>query len=168
MGFKEIKPAEIDGNALGRVGSQWMLITAQNREGKVNAMTASWGALGVLWNRPVGICYIRPQRYTKEFVDASERFTFSFLPEKYRSALNLLGSKSGRESDKITEAGLHIVRDGEAAYFEEAELALVNRKIYLQYLDPAGFIDPSIAKNYPLKDYHCVYVGEIEKCLKAE
>lgn len=69
-------------------------------------MTASWGGVGVLWNKNVATVYIRPQRYTKEFVDGNEKFTLTFFSEQYRNALTYLGRVSGKDGDKIKESGL--------------------------------------------------------------
>ena len=82
-----------------------MLLTGGNME-SFNTMTASWGQLGVLWNKNVLTCYIRPNRYTYEFVENGEFFTVSFLGEEYRKALAFCGSHSGRDCNKITETGL--------------------------------------------------------------
>ena len=92
--FRTIDPKELDLNPFAAIGDQWMLITAGTAE-RCNTMTASWGGLGVLWGAPMAIAYIRPQRYTKEFVDENEYFTLSFFPEEYRQQLSLCGSKSG-------------------------------------------------------------------------
>lgn len=82
-----------------------MLVTAGNAE-KFNMMTASWGGLGFLWNRPVAFVFIRPQRYTFDFVERNEGFTLSFFGEEYRKVLQLCGTKSGREIDKVAETKL--------------------------------------------------------------
>ncbi|MCL2546551.1 MAG: flavin reductase [Oscillospiraceae bacterium] len=151
-------------NPFAAIGNQWMLITAV-RDGTLNTMTASWGGLGVLWHKNVATIYVRPQRYTHEFLDASDTFTLSFLPETYREALTLCGKMSGRDGDKIAQTNLTTVIDGENAYFQEAELVLTCRKIYKSKLDPEGFIDSTIDKNYPIKDYHTIYIGEIQECI---
>ena len=164
--FKEIEPNEIKGNVFETIGKQWMLITAGNSE-KCNTMTASWGGLGVLWNKNVATCYIRPQRYTREFVEREENFTLSFFGEEYRSALALCGSKSGREIDKIAQAGLTpAFCDGfGGVYFEEASLVLCCRKLYTDVIKPEHFLDKSIETMYNNKDYHHIYIGEILKAL---
>ena len=87
--FKSIDPSEIDGNVFKKVGEEWMLVTA-GTPGKFNTMTASWGAFGVLWGMKVGICFVRPTRYTFGFIEASENYTLSFFPEEYRKALSYL------------------------------------------------------------------------------
>ena len=167
--MKEITSYDIKENLFQSVMHDWMLITAVNREGKVNTMTASWGGFGIMWSRPVCVCVIRPQRYTREFVDDAERLTLSFLTDGHRDALSLCGKVSGRDCDKITEAGLHTVTDGDLAYFEESRLVVCAKKIYVSEFKEENFLDTSlIDSKYPLRDYHKVYVCEIEKVLIKE
>jgi flavin reductase (DIM6/NTAB) family NADH-FMN oxidoreductase RutF len=105
-GFVKISPKEL-GNAMKMIGTEWMLITVKDEaQGRANAMTASWGCMGVLWNKSVCVCFIRPQRHTYGLVEAEDRISISFLPEKYRDALRICGTKSGRDTDKLAEAGL--------------------------------------------------------------
>ena len=143
-----------------------MLITAGTPE-RCNTMTASWGGLGVLWGKQTATCYIRPQRYTYEFMEAGEAFTLSFFGEEYRKALAFCGAKSGRDVDKVKECGFTVAAGaGDAPYFEEADLVLVCKKAYWQDLDPSHFLDPEIEKHYPQKDYHRMYIGEIVEAYK--
>ena len=104
MSFTEIKAEELKDNPFDLIGKQWMLITAGNEE-KCNTMTASWGGVGIMWGKNIATAYIRPQRYTKKFMDETGMYTLSFLSEDYRKALNLCCSKSGRDCDKDKEAG---------------------------------------------------------------
>jgi flavin reductase (DIM6/NTAB) family NADH-FMN oxidoreductase RutF len=163
--FKEIDAAQISDNFIKAIGSDWMLITAGDHV-EQNTMTASWGGFGYMWARPVCLCVIRPQRYTHEFVDEADRLTLSFLTEGHREALNLCGKVSGRDCDKIKEAGLHTVIDGELAYFEESRLVICGKKIYVSEFKEENFLDPTVVESkYPKKDFHTVYVCEIEKIL---
>ena len=117
----------------------------------------------------VAVTVIRPQRYTKEFVESHDCFTLSFYPEEYKKALSLCGSKSGREIDKAEETGLIPVFDQAAPYFEQASLVLVCKKLYAQPMDPAGFVDKTLdSRWYPDKDYHKMFVGEVIKVLVKE
>ena len=75
--WKSIKPEELTGNTFSMIGKDWALVTAGTKE-KVNTMTVSWGGLGIMWGKPVAFVFIRPQRYTKEFIDAQESFSLSF------------------------------------------------------------------------------------------
>jgi len=164
MGFKETMPELLTDNPFKLIGSDWMLITAGTAE-TFNTMTASWGGLGILWERKVAICYIRPTRYTYEFAERSPHFTLCFFEEQYRKALNYCGTHSGRNRDKVKEAGLTPVKANDIVYFEEARLVLGCRKLYYQDINPERFLDPKIGSMYPQKDYHRMYIGEIEKCL---
>lgn len=167
--MKKILPQDIKDNVFSAINDDWMLITAVNSKGEVNTMTASWGGLGILWNKPVCICFIRPQRYTNEFVKDSERLTLTFLEDGNREALKLCGTKSGRDLNKIEAAGLKPVIYGDVAYFEQSRLVLIAKKIYTGTLNEERFLDKSIAeKNYPKKDYHDVYICEIQEVLEKE
>lgn len=167
--FTKIDPREMDGNVFQRIGDQWMLITAGNREA-CNTMTASWGGLGILWGEPVATAYVRPQRYTKEFIDRERYFSLSFYGEEYRKALGLCGSKSGRDMDKVKECGFTVEYGlGDTPYFAEAELVLICEKQYADELKEEKFIDPTPAeKCYPLKDWHTFYIGKIVEVLKKD
>ncbi|MCK4301464.1 MAG: flavin reductase family protein [candidate division Zixibacteria bacterium] len=142
-----------------------MLITAGTPQA-FNTMTASWGGFGVLWNKHICWCVIRPQRFTYQFMEKAARFTLSFFEEEYRDALKLCGTKSGRDGDKVAQAGL-TPRETESGsvFFDQARLVIECRKIYFQDLDPDNFLDPRIHDEYPDRDYHRMYLGEIERCL---
>ncbi len=142
----------------------WFLLTSGDfARGGFNAMTVSWGSLGVIWNRPFAQVVVRPTRHTYSFMERSDSFTLcSFSPER-QPALELLGSRSGRDGDKIVESGLTPIASSQVAApgFAEAELILECRKIYWDDLEPTHFLDPGIEKNYPIRDYHRIYFGEI-------
>lgn len=166
--WKEVKPENWKESVFEKVGKQWMLVTAKKEDGTVNTMTASWGGLGILWGKPVAFVFIRPQRYTKEFVDGSESLSLSFLGEEYRKQLSYLGTVSGRDEDKIAKAGLTVASEGETPYFAESQTALICRKLYAQELQSDCFTDKELdQKVYPSKDYHTMYVCEVEKILEA-
>jgi Conserved protein/domain typically associated with flavoprotein oxygenases, DIM6/NTAB family len=165
--FKEIKPGKIEGNIFDLVGREWMLVTAGVPD-HFNTMTASWGGAGILWSKPVAFSFIRPQRYTYEFLQKYDGYTLSFFGDSCREALNLCGSRSGRDTDKVRESGLTPAFSGDAVYFDEARLVLVCRKLYAQDLTKESFIDKEIANTYTDTDLHRVYVGEIERVLVKE
>lgn len=147
---------------------KWALITAGNKE-SFNTMTASWGGLGELWNKDVCFIFIRPQRYTYEFTEREEYFTVSFLPEEYRKALTFCGRNSGRDCDKVKEAGLTPAEFEESMGFEESEITVLCRKLYHQDINPEGLADKAIDGTcYPDKDYHRMYIGEIVKVFTKE
>ena len=165
--FEKIDPREMDGNVFRRIGDQWMLVTAGDRSG-CNTMTASWGGLGVLWGEPVATAYVRPQRYTKEFIDREKYFSLSFYSEDYRKKLALCGAKSGRDIDKVKECDFTVEYGlGDTPYFAEAELVLICEKQYADELKPEKFIDTAAAEKwYPQKDWHTMYIGKIVEVLK--
>jgi len=161
MSLTPIKCDDIRDNPFHLIGSVWMLVTAGAMK-SFNTMTASWGGLGVLWNKQVCYVFIRPTRYTYEFMERDGSFSLSFFEEDQREALNFCGSHSGRDVDKIKQTGLTPVQDPSGAvYFNEARLVLICKKMYYQDINPSNFIDTMIDKNYPDKDYHRMYVGEI-------
>ena len=165
MAFAEVGPEQLVDNPFKLIGRDWMLITAGDKD-SFNTMTASWGGLGVLWERRVAFCFVRPTRYTYQFMERSPRYTLSFYGEQHRKALTYCGSHSGRDGDKVKASGLTPVRDDEVVYFSEARLVLVCRKLYFQDVSAERFLDPKINEMYPQKDYHRMYVGEILKCLR--
>lgn len=170
--YKEVLPENINDNIFSLIGKEWMLISATDGE-KTNAMTASWGGAGVLWNKNVVYAFIRPQRYTKEFVDKTDAFTLSFFDESYKEMLGYFGRVSGRDEDKIKNKGLNVNLlscdgiDGNAPVFDEARLTIVCRKLYSAPMVKEGFVDKGlIDANYAAGDFHQVYVGEIIKVLE--
>ena len=141
----------------------WFVLTAgENRRGAYNSMTVSWGALGVIWHRPLVIVVVRPQRYTREFIDHYDTFSLCAFDEVYRPALNLLGTQSGRDTNKLTECGLTPIALSQIPCpgYAEAQLILECRKTYFDDLEPAHFLAPFIAPQYA-DDYHRMYFGEV-------
>ncbi len=162
----EIKPEELKDNPFQLIGKDWMLITAE-KDSRVNMMTASWGQVGIMWNKPVVNVFIRESRFTKTFIDSGDTFTLCVVPEEYRDALKLCGSKSGRDTDKVKETGLTVEHDGTLPYFAESRLVLECRKLYAQPMPEEAFCVNEIFKTaYPTKDLHTQYICEITKILK--
>lgn len=168
MSFRERKAEDLNVNPFLKIGKDWMLVTAGTEE-KWNTMTASWGAMGVFWGKNAVTVYIRPQRYTKEFIDQEETFSLAFFKEDYRKALSLCGSVSGRDVDKMKETGLTPCFVEGTPAFEEADLVIVCRKMFHQDMKPGIFDQPeNDEKWYPQKDYHVMYIAEIVKVLEKE
>jgi flavin reductase (DIM6/NTAB) family NADH-FMN oxidoreductase RutF len=142
-----------------------MLITAGSTV-SYNTMTASWGGVGVLWNRNICWCVVRPERYTYEFIEREDHFTLSFFDDEFRQILATCGSTSGRDIDKAAETGL-IAVSGElpaTTTFVQARLVLECRKLYFQDLNPDHFLDPTINDFYQNGGCHRMYMGEIVNC----
>jgi len=143
---------------------QWVLLTAGDfDEGKYNTMTIGWGALGTMWSKPFAFVAVRHSRFTFEFMEQYDSFTLTAFPEEYHDALSLLGTKSGRDGDKIAESGLTPMASAiiAAPCFEEAELVIECEKMYANDLNPAHFLDNTIKKHYPNDHYHRIYYGHI-------
>lgn len=162
--MKKIDIKDLQGNAVSMFDDKWCLITAGTKE-NYNTMTASWGAMGELWNKDVCFIFIRPQRYTLEFTEREEYFTLSFFGDEYKKALTFCGRNSGRDCDKAKETGLTPVETDDSISFAESETVIVCKKLFYQDIDPEGFVDKAIdGVCYPEKDYHRMYVGEVVAC----
>ena len=165
MDFIEISPYDLTQNPFKLIGKDWMLITAE-ADGKINTMTASWGGVGILWNKPVAFLFIRPTRHTFSFTEKSEYLTLNFLPEQYRKELSYCGTVSGRDENKIEKCGFTVKKDV-APYFEEADTVFICKKHYGDMICADGFIHPEMIEScYADKNYHKLYIVEIEKVLK--
>ncbi len=163
--FIEVTPEELILNPFTKIGNDWMLITA-GISGNWNTMTASWGGMGVIWHKNVSYVFVRYSRYTYEFMEKNGFFTLSFFSPEYREALTYCGSHSGRDVDKAEETGLvSFAPSPETVSFRQAGLIMICKKLYSGGIDPENFIDPSVAVNYPSKDYHRMYIGEVVKVL---
>ena len=143
---------------------KWALLTAGTKE-KFNTMTISWGGLGTLWNKPVATVYVRESRYTHEFVDDNEYFTVSFYSEEYKKVLGVLGSKSGRDMNKMGQSGLTPKEAGGSITFAEAEVTLVCRKLFRQQLEVSNIPDDIATTFYSDGDAHDMYIGEVVEIL---
>ncbi len=178
MSKKEIDLNELQFNPSRLFGQDWCLIAAGNPKSSYNAMTIAWGQIGAIWDRkltngkniiPTATVFIRPQRYTKVFFDREEYFTISAFPKQYKKALAYLGSHSGRDEDKIAKVGLTPCSIDQSIGFEEASLTFVCRKLYHAPLLESGFCDTNIVtQNYPMRDFHEMYIGEIIKVFVNE
>jgi flavin reductase (DIM6/NTAB) family NADH-FMN oxidoreductase RutF len=164
--FTTIQASEITDNVFKLLDKDWMLITAGHLE-HYNTMTASWGHMGIMWNLPVAMAWVRPQRYTFEFTEQYSDFTLSFFSEEHRKALQFCGSRSGRDFDKAAETGLTpVATEAGNVFFQEARLVMECRKIYSDDLKKEQFILPEVAqKHYAKGDFHRFYMGEIMNVL---
>ena len=164
--FKEIDITHLNKNVVDLFKNRWALVTAGDKDA-LNTMTVSWGAVGELWGKDMATLYIRPQRYTEEFLNKNDYLTVSFYPEDMKKQIHgVCGSKSGRDVDKVKECNLTPVFDEKAPYFNEAQTVLVCKKAAKSRFNPDEFLDGEIdEKWYPQNDYHFIYYAEIEKVL---
>ena len=167
--FKVVDAKDVRENVVELLSQRWGLVTAGDAD-SYNTMTVSWGAIGELWGKDCATVYIRPQRYTKEFMDSNDYFSLSFYPENMKQQIHgICGSKSGRDVDKAKECNITPCFDENAPYFEEASMVLICKKMAVGKFNPEGFIDNTISKKwYPQNDFHYIYYGEIEKVLISE
>lgn len=163
--FQEINIKDFNPDVFG-LKNKWMLVSAAKADGTVNTMTASWGGFGVMWNKEVAYVVIRPQRYTKEFVDNAESFSLTFFDKTHLKALSYLGKASGRDEDKIGKVGFTVAREDNIPYFEEAHTVMIAKKLFAQPIIEDAFIEKEIINQwYPSKDFHILYIAEITKIL---
>jgi flavin reductase (DIM6/NTAB) family NADH-FMN oxidoreductase RutF len=159
--FKEVSLKDLNLNPFTAIGDDWMLITCGNAD-KFNTMTASWGGLGIMWNKNAAFIVLRPQRYTKEFVDREDKFSLSFLPAAFKKELGYLGKVSGRDEDKIKNCGLKYGFADGVPYFTDSETVLICKKLFAQAYEESAFKDKNILKQmYPKNDLHTLYIAEI-------
>ena len=164
---REISIRELDCNFVKMLSEDWALLTA-GKDDRFNTMTVSWGGGGELWNKDVAFLFVRPQRYTYQFIENNDYFTLSFFGVEYKNELGICGSKSGRDIDKMAEPGFLPVDFENAVGYEQAKVNVVLKKLAYQDMKPDGFIDESIMNNYANNDFHRVYVGEIVKVVAEE
>ena len=167
----EISYRELSVNPMTLFGEEWFALASGNEKDGANTMTIAWGHMGSLWERgshanrlPTVCVYVRPTRYTKEIMDRESLFTLSLIED--RKALGYIGSHSGRDGDKFVAAGLTPVYEDETVYCKDARMVFVCRKLYQASLREEGFADKNLIDfNYPMRDFHEVYIGEIIKVL---
>ncbi len=170
--MKKIDVRSLTDNFFETIGREWMLVTAGTKD-DFNMMTASWGCIGWLWNKPVAVIFVRPERFTHEFIERGDTLTLSFLGhgKEAREAYNLCGSRSGRDCDKATASGLRpVVTEAGNVTFGQARLTLECRKLYKDALRPECVIDPGLTQWYGDKKggWHDVYVLEIVNALVGD
>lgn len=149
------------------IGKEWMLVTAGDTT-NFNTMTASWGGIGWLWNKPVAFIFIRPERYTHQFVEENNRLTLSFFHEDYRKALQICGTMSGRDGDKVCKAGLTpLAITEDTTGFGEARLTLVCEKLFKTPMTESAFLNKEILGKWynllPGGSLHDIYIVEVQE-----
>lgn len=134
-------------------------------DGKANAMTASWGAMGEMWCKDVITIYIRESRFTRELLDKSETFSVNFFDMsnvENKMALQIFGSESGRDKDKIKEMGFNINHSLNTPFLDESNLVFLCSKLSRTEIKSGDFFNPRINdKFYEDGDYHIMYIAEI-------
>jgi len=153
---------ELTHNLFTKLDKEWMLLGAAKPDGSVNMMTASWGGFGIYWGKPAAFTVVRPQRYTKEFMDSAGGYSLTFFPSEYKDRLNFCGVKSGRDYNKVKECGFDVLFEGGIPYFAQANLVFICKHILAQPLHESSFISPdAVPAMYPRGDFHTLYISEI-------
>ena len=164
MAFKEVTAKSLSENFFHTINDEWLLICTEDQEnGRMNMMTASWGGIGILWHKEVVYLFVRPQRHTHKLLAEQSRFSVAVLPSEYKDAHKVCGKLSGRDIDKVSETGLSACELDGVVSVAESKLVFTVKKLYEDVLKKEGFLDESLLKNYPIDDFHTVYVCEIEK-----
>ena len=160
--FEEQTWQDLNDNAIRMIGKDWVLISAGTAE-DYNMMTASWGTLGWLWERPVSTIYVRPQRHTHNYTEREDYYTLCFFDDPDKEVLRLMGTVSGKDFDKMGYEKLTpIVTPNGSIAFEEAYLIVECKKLYSMVLKEEEFDDKTPMNDmYPERDFHTVYYGEI-------
>lgn len=168
MEFKEIELKDLYFEANKSFNNGWGVLAATNKEGKTNCLTISWGTYGELWNKPILIAFVRPERYTHQFIGDSEYFSINFFDDKYKKDLSYLGTHSGKDEDKVAHVGFHYLKNKYTSYFEEANLVFILKKLYEDDFKRENFIDKSIVSDIYRGEnkLHSFYIGEVIKVLK--
>lgn len=132
-------------------------------DGKANTMTISWGSLGFIWRRPVFTVMVRPSRHTFGMIEKSGEFTVTIPLEDMQQALALCGSKSGRDLDKFTAAGIKTMpgKTGSTPVIDCAGFHYECKVIYKQAMNPANADAEVNTTCYATGDHHVIYYGEI-------
>ncbi len=161
MSFEKIDIRELELSPVRAIGDNWAILTGCSDEG-FNSMTVSWGGMGVMWNKPVVFVFVRPGRHTFKFMENGEGFSLALMGEGMHEKMAVFGKKSGRDCDKYKESGFTPVTEDGITYPAEAETVLVCKTLSAGNVAPEWFRDAEIdGKNYPAKDYHRMYIGEI-------
>ncbi len=159
--FQPMPVDMLEFNPFTKFGKEWALLTAGSKK-DANAMTISWGGVGVLWGKNVVFVFVRDSRYTKEFMDNGEFFSITFIDENYRAALNYCGSHSGREGNKLENAGLTLASRHSIPFIDEGNFVLLCKKMSATRLTEDFFLEPDIMEKwYKDGDMHTMYIAEI-------
>lgn len=177
MAFRSIKPADLEENLFTLISKDWFLMSAE-QDGRVNPMTVAWATMGILWQKPVVIVAVRPERYTREFADAADTFSLTVFDNSYRKMLGYCGTVSGRDEDKVEKSNLHVLHDEQTPYFEECRMAFVCKKLCVSQVKEEDFLGNmefvnkwyggSNQANGEGGGYHFLYIAEITNILVKE
>lgn len=162
--MREILPFDFDFNPFYSFGKEWALIVCEENK-EDNAMTISWGNIGILWSKPILSVFVRNTRYTKHMLDHSDKFSCCFFDKKYQNELTYCGTVSRKDEDKITKCNFTRERYQNVLYIKEAKITFILKKIYQVDLPISDSTIQDIKKHYKENECHTQYICEIEKIL---
>ena len=143
----------------------WALVTSGPISSH-NSMTISWGSMGTIWNKPIVTIYIKPIRYTHSFIEDNDYFVISFFPKEYKESLSIMGTLSGRATNKDIEAHLTPISYKDVTLYKEAKLSIICKKIYQNDLDISAIPSDAIKHHYQTEAPHTMYIGEVVEIIK--
>ena len=152
-------------NPFDKFNKEWALVTAGNKD-SFNSMTISWGSMGTLWHKDIITIYIRPDRYTFDFIKNSDMFTISFYDEKYRDILTMFGRCSGRDINKVEKSGFNPVFMDDGITYSEANETIVLKKIYMEQLNKDLFNEDILSCYKDNGPAHYMIIGEVIRGVK--
>lgn len=152
-------------NPFDKFNKEWALVTAGNKD-SFNSMTISWGSMGTLWHKDIITIYIRPDRYTFDFLKNSDMFTISFYDEKYRDILTMFGRCSGRDINKVEKSGFNPVFMDDGITYSEANETIVLKKIYMEQLNKDLFNEDILSCYKDNGPAHYMIIGEVIRGVK--
>lgn len=126
-----------------------------------NTMTIGWGMIGTIWRKKTFIVYVKPCRYTYQFMENNDYFTVSFYDKKYKKEMGYLGSKSGKDCNKVQDVNFHPIEVNNSITFEEAKYTIICKKYYHSDINRDNVLEEDINRYYLNEDVHRVYYGEI-------
>lgn len=144
------------------------ILCAKSKAG-VNGMAIGWIHFGWAWGRPCCAVMVRPSRYTFKIIEKADSFTVNVLPKRRQAAVDLFGTKSGRDMDKFAATGLVPVkaRSVNSVYIKQAELVVECRISFKQPMNSKLISAQYVKSCYPKGDHHTLYLGEITAIHRA-
>ena len=143
---------------------EWFLLTAGDyAAGEYNCMTTAWGAIGSMWDRPLAAVAVKPTRHTFAFLERYPTFTLCHFPRSFQKKLLYLGSKSGRDLNKIADSGLTPIASSRVAApgYAEADLVLECETVYSDDYKPERFKREALRDSLRSERPHRIFFGEI-------
>jgi flavin reductase (DIM6/NTAB) family NADH-FMN oxidoreductase RutF len=161
MAFREVPYTHQLDRTLEMLANGGILLASTREDGSSNVMTIGWASVGVIWGLPVMVVLVRPSRYTYQFIEASQTFTVNVPTQEMRSYVNVCGTKSGRDVDKLAKVPTSMGQRAEALVLDECPLVYECKVVHSNDVIPASLVPDVARRSYPRGDYHRLYYGHI-------